>query len=300
MKLEETTAVRAPTKLPERLGASACFIVLSGQAIGRIYKLTEAKYTIGRSEQAEICIDDEGISRLHAGVVCYDKSVILKDLDSTNGTFVNGEPIRVRTLGNGDRVQLGATTILKFAVQDEVDEQFQEHLYAAANRDSLTHTYNRRHFNDQLSRDLSYARRHDSPLTLAIIDLDYFKHINDEFGHPAGDAVLQQFSKTVLGCIRNEDFLCRIGGEEFALVMRGTRLDGAMNVCERLRKSVEQTAFTYQEHSIAVTVSIGIAEYIGSRHPHMDDLVKDADQRLYDAKFAGRNRVRGFSTPTPT
>jgi diguanylate cyclase (GGDEF)-like protein len=282
--------------VPARAGAGACFIVLSGQAIGRIYRLSEAKYVIGRSEQAEICIDDDGISRRHASIVCYDSTVILKDLDSTNGTFVNGEPVRAKTLTNGDRVQLGATTILKFAVQDEVDEQFQEHLYSAANRDSLTHTYNRRHFDDQLSRDLSYARRHDAPLSLAVIDLDHFKRINDTHGHPAGDSVLQQFSKAVLAGIRTEDFLCRIGGEEFALVMRGTGLEGAMNVCERLRRSIEQAVFTHREQRIAVTVSIGIAEYVSARHTRMDELVKDADQRLYEAKSAGRNRVCSFSS----
>jgi two-component system, cell cycle response regulator len=290
-KEESTTAIRTPTKLPERQGGSACLIVLSGQAVGRIFKLSQTEYSVGRAETAEICLDDDGVSRRHASIVLHGESAVLKDLESTNGTFVNGEPIRTRALVNGDRIQVGATTILKFAIHDELDEQFQHHLFSAATRDALTQTYNRRHFDDQLSRDLSYARRHGSPLALALIDLDHFKLINDTHGHPAGDAVLQQFSSAVLGIVRNEDFLCRIGGEEFALVMRGTTAEGAVAVCERLRSMVEGMRFDYREHRMAVTVSIGIVNFEASSHGTVEELVKQADLRLYEAKSAGRNRI---------
>lgn len=288
---DETTAVRAPTKLPEQQGGNACLIVLSGQAVGRIFKLNSGLCVIGRSEAAEVYLDDDGVSRRHASIVQYDKSHILKDLDSTNGTFVNGEPIHARALTNGDRIQVGATTILKFAIQDEIDEQFQHHLFSAATRDVLTQTYNRRHFDDQLSRDLSYAKRHGSPLALALIDLDHFKRINDTHGHPAGDAALQQFSAAVLAMIRTEDFLCRVGGEEFALVMRGTSIEGASNVCERLRSMIEQKRFDYSENVMKLSVSIGIAAYDSKRHASVEELLKDADQYLYAAKAAGRNRI---------
>jgi two-component system, cell cycle response regulator len=290
-KEDTTTAIRAPIKLPERQGGSACLIVLSGEAVGRIFKLAQAEYLVGRAETAEICLDDDGISRRHANIVLHGDTAILKDLESTNGTFVNGEPIRVRALVNGDRIQVGATTILKFAIHDELDEQFQYHLFSAATRDALTQTYNRRHFDDQLSRDLSYARRHGSPLALALIDLDHFKLINDTHGHPAGDAALQQFSSAVLGIVRNEDFLCRIGGEEFALVMRGTTLEGAIAVCERLRSMVEGICFEHKDCRISITVSIGIASFDTTQHSSVEDLVKEADLRLYEAKSAGRNRI---------
>jgi two-component system, cell cycle response regulator len=295
---EEATAVRAPNKLPEGRGVNACLIVLSGQAVGRIFKLTKAQYVVGRSDAMDIAVDDDGVSRRHATVTLHEGIVVLKDLESTNGTFVNGEPIRSKALAHGDRIQVGATTILKFAIQDELDEQFSHHLFVAATRDALTQTYNRRHFDDQLSRDLSYARRHGSPLTLALIDVDHFKRINDTHGHPAGDAVLQQFSSATLEIVRNEDFLCRIGGEEFALVMRGTTLQGSIMVCERLRSMVEGKRFSYKDQSMAITVSIGIASFDAIRHGTSEDLVKDADLQLYEAKVAGRNRILPVA-PTP-
>ena len=291
---DDTTSVGLPSVPSPGGETTPCLIVLSGKSVGHIFKLVGRSCLVGRALEADIRLDDEGVSREHARVVLYPNGVIaLRDLRSTNGTCVNGEPVTLRVLSDGDRVQIGATTILKFSYQDELEEQFQQHLFHAATRDALTQAHNRRVFEEQLSRDFSFAKRHGAPLSLAIFDLDHFKDVNDRYGHPAGDAVLQQFARLMMNGVRNEDLVCRIGGEEFAVLIRGTPLLQAIILCERLRESVAAAKFETGRGSISMTASAGVDSVDASDHESSESLVHAADRLLYEAKAAGRNRVRG-------
>jgi two-component system cell cycle response regulator len=293
MEADDKTAVRAPASVSgER--SCPCLIVLSGRSVGCVFQLSERSYVIGRGEDAQIAIDDDGVSRRHVKLICYANSVVvLKDLGSTNGTFVNGEAVTTRALADGDRIQVGATAVLKFSVQDALEAQFQHQLYLAATRDPLTKAYNRRFFEEQLEQDYSYSKRHAAPLSLAIGDLDHFKQVNDVYGHQAGDFVLREFVKLVSGMVRNEDTLYRVGGEEFAVLMRGTNLAGAMVACERLRAAVERQGFEYRGAKLHVTLSFGVAELDVGRHDNPAEFVQQADSHLYAAKAGGRNQTRG-------
>lgn len=271
---------------------NAYLIVLSGRAVGKMYKLAPGQHTLGRSTDADIRLDDEGVSRLHATMRRRsDGTVEVSDLESTNGTYVNGAQIRHFTLSDGDRIQIGSVTILKFSYQDSLEEQFQQQLYESATRDPLTQSYNKRFFIEQFEKDFSHAMRHMLPLSLVMLDADHFKRINDNHGHPAGDHVLQRLSATIMASLRTEDAFCRVGGEEFAVIMRDCTEEEAVQLAERLRRLVASTQFVYGGQQLPVTISLGVSGFDRERHHRSTDLVEDADRCLYEAKRRGRNRA---------
>ncbi len=159
-----------------------------------------------------------------------------------------------------------------------------------ATTDDLTGLWNRRYFMDALDGELERARRYDHLFSLLTLDIDYFKHINDTFGHAAGDMVLQHMAEILKSSIRQPDVAARIGGEEFSLILPNTGLDDALTLAERLRWSIEKTPAAYQDREIFYTVSIGAAAYHPNIH-NKDELLRLADKALYRAKNEGRNRV---------
>jgi diguanylate cyclase (GGDEF)-like protein len=194
-------------------------------------------------------------------------------------------------LVDGDKLQVGSTTILKFSYQDEVEEQFQKQLYDSATRDGLTGAFNKKYFADQLKTEFAFCYRHNTPLSLALFDIDFFKKLNDGFGHPAGDLALKQLSALVQKALRTEDIFARYGGEEFGVILRDTDGERAFLIAERVRRSTEQHEFTYEGKRLPLTISIGIATLEKQAYPSPKALVKAADQFLYEAKRKGRNRT---------
>jgi diguanylate cyclase (GGDEF)-like protein len=294
---DEETVIHRRLPVPGSTNeVNAYLIVLSGRSVGKMYKVPSGEHTLGRSTDADIRLDDEGVSRFHSKIVrAPDGNVQLLDLESTNGTYVNGARIGEFGLSDGDRIQVGSVTILKFSYQDSLEEQFQQQLYESATRDPLTQAYNKRFFTEQLEKDFSHASRHGLRLSLLMLDVDHFKRVNDGHGHPAGDHVLQRMAATVMGSLRTEDAFCRVGGEEFAVLVRDGDEGEAAYLGERLRSLVEQTQFVYGGATLPVTVSVGVAELEPDRHTEAGMLVADADRCLYDAKRAGRNCVVRFA-----
>jgi two-component system, cell cycle response regulator len=289
---DEQTVIHRRIPTDGEKEVNAYLIVLSGRSVGKMYKVPAGEHTLGRSTDADIRLDDEGVSRLHARMVRNDDGVVqLHDLGSTNGTYVNGAKIRELGLSDGDRIQVGSVTILKFSYQDSLEEQFQQQLYESATRDPLTQAYNKRFFSEQFEKDFSHAVRHGLQLSLLMLDVDHFKIVNDTHGHPAGDHVLQRMAATMMGSLRTEDAFCRVGGEEFAVIMRDCAEADAASLAERLRRLVEDTQFVYGGQTLPITISIGVAALDASRHPESAALVTDADRCLYEAKRSGRNRV---------
>jgi diguanylate cyclase (GGDEF)-like protein len=271
---------------------SAYVIVLSGQAFGgKMFKLTSAECTLGRGDDADVRVDDEGVSRRHAKLVRSDDGTVrLVDLGSTNGTFVNGRRIDIQALVDGDRIQIGSLTTLQFSLKDELEEQVQAELYDQATRDPLTRIYNKRLFQDRLKEEFAYCLRHRVPLSLALFDIDFFKRVNDTLGHPAGDHVLQALAARVAETIRAEDLFCRYGGEEFAIIMRESTEDQAVLFAERIRRLVQATPFVWNDTRIPITVSLGVATLLAGNLRTPEELIAAADRYLFRAKGT-RNRV---------
>lgn len=268
----------------------AYVIVIAGPNVGEMFKvsgLTE----IGRGQQVAIQIHDSEISRRHARLVTDGDTVIVEDLGSTNGTFVNGHPIDKVTLADGDKIQVGTTTILKFSYHDDLDEQFQRHMYEAALRDGLTGAYNKKYLSDRLESELAYAQRHESALSLVLLDLDHFKKINDTYGHLAGDYVLRGLAEGINASVRKEDVFARYGGEEFAILSRGIDGPSAMQFAKRLRTWIEMYPFIFEGKKLPVTASLGVATYPDLQIEDGEAFVQKADEALYAAKEGGRNQV---------
>jgi diguanylate cyclase (GGDEF)-like protein len=162
-------------------------------------------------------------------------------------------------------------------------------LYRLAITDPLTHAFNRQYLFQRLPAELERSRRYGEPLSVALMDIDHFKHVNDTHGHLAGDFVLKELVRLALTQVREVDALVRHGGEEFLLLLPNTPRDAAATVAERLRASVEKLVMPWSNLKLRVTASFGVAEW--HREETDEDLLRRADEALYRAKDAGRNRV---------
>jgi diguanylate cyclase (GGDEF)-like protein len=266
-------------------------IVLAGTSMGAMHLLEKETTIVGRGEKADLRIIDDGISREHSRVVREADQIVLEDLGSTNGTYCNAVRVTRQVLSEGDKIMIGTSTILKFTFHDQIDEVFQQQLTESALRDPLTKSYNKKFFLDRIQSEFTYAERHRLPLALLFLDIDRFKSINDTYGHPVGDYVLQELSTLMVKSLRNEDVLSRYGGEEFAIICRGLDLGPAEMLAERIRRAIEQHRFEMGGKVIPVTVSIGVARAPDPRLRSASDLVVVADENMYLAKRSGRNRV---------
>ena len=168
----------------------------------------------------------------------------------------------------------------------------QSKLIQLAITDGLTELYNYRYFKEQLTQEIIRAKRHNNNLSIAMIDIDYFKNYNDTHGHPAGDLVLKTIAELLRNNIRKIDIAARYGGEEFALILAETDKQAASFVANKIKNLIEKQKFAYEETQPngKLTISMGIATFPDDAIS-LDALVKMADQRLYRAKKAGRNRV---------
>lgn len=171
-------------------------------------------------------------------------------------------------------------------------ESTQKKLYQLAITDGLTELFNYRYFNEQLVHELSRAKRHNLNVSVAMLDIDYFKHYNDTHGHPAGDKVLKTIAHLLRSNIRKIDVAARYGGEEFALILIETKKTSAAIVAKKIEKLIEDYPFTNKETQPngKITISMGVASYPEDTQDP-ERLVTIADKRLYKAKAQGRNRV---------
>ncbi len=289
--VRQKTVVTVVSKINEKpAGKDACLVVIYGLELGRKYNLHTANVLIGRSSKADVHIDQESVSRNHAKIINTGKSMILRDLGSTNGTYVNDQLIDEYVLRDGDFVKIGRT-IFKFLSGGNIENAYHEEIYRLTTIDGLTQIHNRRYFMEQLEREVSRSRRYRRDLSLLLFDIDRFKSINDSYGHLAGDYVLTQLATVVRGKIRREDIFARYGGEEFAIVLPESDGPNAVALAEKLRKLIEKAPFKFEDTKIQVTVSIGIAS-LAQEEGDASELVKRTDDKLYEAKEAGRNCVR--------
>ncbi|MDP8247711.1 MAG: GGDEF domain-containing protein [Candidatus Tritonobacter lacicola] len=278
----------------------ATLIVISGGQAGQMFPLTGPEVLIGRAGKCDIILEDNGVSRTHARLLRVASGKYrIEDLQSTNGTYCNTRRIDAHVLREGDKLHIGSIT-LKFSYQDNIEEQFQKELYESATRDGLTGIYNRRFFDDHFRGEFSYAQRQRCPISLVLIDVDYFKRINDAHGHEAGDHVLRGLAKTIFGVIRREDIFCRYGGEEFVIILKGVDGEEALVNATRLRRLVEKTEFTFGGKLLPVRISIGIATLNNVNFRDHKEMFQAADRYLYLAKSKGRNRVESALTREKT
>ncbi len=283
------TDVQSPLRSASSDRRAGCLVVIYGEDIGRRIPVATEPMLIGRAASCEIPIDQESVSRNHCELRYDGRQFLVRDLGSTNGTYVNDDLVEEMALRDGDQLKVGRT-ILKFILADNVETQYHEEIYRLMTTDGLTQLHNKRYFDEILDKEASRARRYRRSFSLLMFDVDYFKKVNDTFGHLAGDAILRQLGAVLLGRLRCNDVVARIGGEEFALIAPEITLAGAQELANKLRRLIAETRFEFEGTQVAVTISIGVAEW----QPQYEDaveLLKAADEKLYEAKRLGRNRV---------
>jgi diguanylate cyclase (GGDEF)-like protein len=281
---------RAPSRTTT--GPEPFLIQMSGGETGRMFRITEGRYRIGRSPECELYHNDPHISRVHAEIGRDSAGrILIRDLHSRNGVFINGTQVTEQVLQNGDKILIGTELQFKFCLQDRLDQSYQDRLFQAANFDALTGVHSRSYFNEVLAKEFSYSQRTGQPLSLILMDADYFKRINDQYGHDGGDAVLRSLGEILKGSLRPEDLAARYGGEEFTVLLRNTYATQLLPVAERLRQKIEASVIQYTGTTIRFTASIGLATLAAGNFATPEDLIRAADANLYRAKAAGRNCV---------
>jgi two-component system cell cycle response regulator len=263
----------------------------AGPNMGRKYELQGKTIALGRDPASDIVIGSDSVSRRHARLTTEGGRRLVTDLQSTNGTYVNDQPVLSEFLSHGDQVKVG-DTIFKYLVGSDVETAYHEEIYRMTIIDGLTGVFNKRYFVEALEKEMSRAQRYGRPLSILMFDIDHFKRVNDNYGHLAGDYVLQALARLIQTRARREEIFARYGGEEFVILLPETQLEGGLELAEQLRKRVASYTFVFEGEEIPITVSIGVATAQGEGISETE-FIRRADEKLYEAKAEGRNCVRG-------
>lgn len=272
-------------------------LVVVGPGRRGIWELDGKDVVIGRDTGCRVAIPaDQAASRRHARIRARQGArgtvpeLEIEDLGSLNGTFVDDAAIEGPTrLHDHARIQIG-NTVFKFMLRDEEELAAERELLALATQDALTGLLNRGAFDQQLAVEFERARRYGRPLALVMVDVDYFKGINDRYGHVTGDRVLSAVGQQLKSGLRGCDYAGRYGGEEMAMILPETALEGAWLAAERVRASIESMVVHDPGVVLRVTVSAGVA-VLTDAHADVNALIASADAAMYQAKRQGRNRT---------
>jgi diguanylate cyclase (GGDEF)-like protein len=288
-----TTAISPTVSAKPGVRDRAVLFVLSGPQQGAVFQVRWTSVWLGRGPQVDVDLEDDAVSTRHALISRRADGVYVQDSGSRNGTFLNDEPVKSpRRLADGDHLRVG-NTIIKFSMLDALEERALMQLFELTIHDPLTHSYNRRYLKTHLRAELAFAARQGQSLALLLVDIDYFKSVNDTYGHSVGDRVLQLVAATIQAMLRPYDALCRYGGEEFVIVARDSSLRNAEILAERIRHRIQTTRLELSATTVSITVSIGVTATEPSTSAHdAGRLLRVVDEALYAAKSAGRNCVR--------
>ena len=295
------TAVSRPSSRVELSERNAAALVrLDGLSIGEVIPLREgATIHLGRSRDAGVKVDDDGVSRLHAAIHWRHGEHILVDCGSRNGVVVDGKPVKMHALRDGEVVHLSSRSSFRFLLMSQKERDVLQRLFESSVRDALTGVGNRAYFDERLATEIAHAKRHRVAMSLVLIDIDHFKRVNDEHGHQAGDAALKYLGAMATARLRVEDVFARYGGEEFGVILRCIDVAGAARAAERLRSAIGGGTFSYGGNPVPITISAGCASLACCAEATPEALIEGADRRLYAAKRGGRNRVVATDAQAP-
>lgn len=282
-------------------------VFLSGELIAVPIPLEREDVYLGRALEADVRVNDHQVSRRHAHVMTTkdaDGNTIhtLIDLDSRNGTYLNGTRITSAPLTNGDKITIGET-ILRFDLLDEIDREYQRQIHRLISHDDLTGLLSSRSFFSELRREASRAKAENRPFCVIMMDGDNFKLVNDTYGHLTGSKTIEEIGYQIMSSLRSGDAAARFGGDEFAAFLLDAELAQGVVAAERIRKIIEVHAFQVLRQNDPnarhhITVSIGVSSFPDDSSDPIE-LVEMADSALYRAKRGGRNRVAAYRDISP-
>lgn len=275
-------------------------VALAGELLATPIPLERPEVTLGRALEADVRVNDAKASRLHAcissevDVESGESTFRIRDLNSTNGTLVNGRAVAEATLRHGDKILIG-DQLFRFELLDEIDRAFQQQIQRLLGHDELTGLLTSKSFFSELRREAARAEQTAKPFCVLMMDLDHFKAVNDNYGHLVGNRTLQDVGVIIKAALRSGDVAARFGGEEFAAFLLDADYLQGLVAAERVRRGIEQAVFSAAVEGanpdvprFHLTVSIGVACFPDDAHDPIR-LVELADSALYRAKRNGRN-----------
>lgn len=277
---------------------AACLVQYSGSQLGKRFPLENDAMSIGRSPQTDIWLDEPSVSRRHANLTVQGDRVTLEDLGSSNGTFVNDKKVDSPTeLNDQDMLRLG-TIVFKFFANENIDGIVHDKIYRMATIDAGTQIFNKKYLLDTIKSEFKFSKAYNIALSIIYYDLDFFKKVNDNYGHAAGDLILKESATLIKQTVRKNDVLCRFGGEEFIIILPNTDAKTAGDLAERIRLTMDNHIFQFEaDHngqkavvSHKQTISLGVSQ-IDSSMTSETELLDSADKKLYVSKSNGRNMV---------
>jgi diguanylate cyclase (GGDEF)-like protein len=295
---EKTSVVQSDTfkvRIAQADQSPPCLVLLVGPAnqVGRQWPIEKTDFLVGRAATANCSLEDKSLSKNHAKFILNGGEVSIIDLESTNKTVLNGkllkplEPVRLK---NNDQIKMG-NIIIKFLERGNIETVSVAQTFDRGQTDALTGIFNRGALSAYAVEFFNKSRLLGSPLSIIVFDIDFFKKINDTYGHPAGDYVLKELASLIrTSMIRGNDIFARYGGEEFCLLFLGSPEARVREIGERLRKTIQDHNFIYEGKQIPVTISLGIST-IRENDTGWNDIFGRADKALYSSKSGGRNKV---------
>ncbi len=280
-------------------------VSLRGELLAVPIPLERDQVVLGRALEADVRVNDSRASRLHARIdierdaVSGDVRCRITDLNSTNGTLINGQSLTERLLTEGDKIAIG-DHLFRFDMLDEIDREFQQQVHRLLSHDELTGLLSSKSFFSELRREAARAEIESRPFCVLMMDLDHFKRVNDSFGHLVGSQTLAAIGSVIKMALRAGDVGARFGGEEFAAFLLDADYAQALVAAERVRAAVENQKFkatrpesSGQAENYHLTISIGVAAFPDDAKDPIQ-LVELADSALYRAKRGGRNRICSY------
>jgi two-component system cell cycle response regulator len=289
MEISNTSALRSPVpKLDERL---PYLMIIAGSRVGELHKLTQARTILGRSPDAQIRVNESGISREHVELVVEGGRVTARDLGSTNGTYLNGVRNDVREIGNGDKLSIGSATFLVFMHQGGIEDDYQRGRFRSAVHDGATPALKQEIFLERLRQEVSFSRRHAAPLSLILWEVDGLPDVARSRGPTVEGLVMSAVAETASRLLQGDDILGRAGPGRFAVACRETPLADARMRAEALRAAIARAPLDVGTTSLLVTASCGVAVCREGGALTSAALMAAAEAALDLARGRGGNRV---------
>jgi len=272
-------------------GEKPVLVVLTGPQVGQRI-LLEAPAVIGQDPEADLMIVDDRVEWHHASVMPKDGGWIVRDLTGKRQTEVNGMRISEMMLSDDDQVIVGGT-VLRFELHGPVEQAFDEAIVERITRDDLTGLLSRRAFDFELASEISAAARHDRALALLVVDIDGVKAVNDRHGHMVGASVIAQVGRLIGRLVADDAVACRLGGDEFGVLVPAVGLQAGVAMAERVRAAVGEARIEHEGERLDVTVSIGVSSFPEHGGEPLQ-LLRRADDAMYVVKRDGGNAVRPY------
>jgi two-component system, cell cycle response regulator len=304
----KTQTQEVPVERPASRERRPALVFLRGELMAVPIPLERDTVVLGRAVEADVRVNDFRASRLHARISAERDAETrvarykIRDLDSTNGTLLNGIPITESFLNEGDKVTIG-DHLFRFEMLDEIDREFQQHIHRLLAHDELTGLLTSKSFFSELRREAALAQEDSKPFCVLMMDIDYFKLVNDSFGHLVGSQTLEEMGGVLKSALRAGDVAARFGGEEFAAFLLEADYAQGLVAAERVRAAIEKHPFSAIRKGTSgelkthhITISIGIAAFPDDARDPIE-LVELADSALYRAKRNGRNQACAYRPP---